>query len=384
MTTATIRVVADAEIPGLESCLGDGWALQPLAATDITAERVRDADALLVRTLTRIDRALLEKSRVRFVGTATSGSDHVDRDYLAASGLAFADAAGSNANAVVDYCFAVLAMAARCGRLDPLEASYGIIGAGHVGGLLLSRLQAAGCRVLACDPPLQAQSNAGAMPFASLDEVLGCDVVSLHVPLLARGPNATVGLIDAAKLQQLKKSALLINTSRGEVIDESALLNRLGAGSDFFCALDVWQREPQVNASVVAAAQVATPHIAGYSRTAKMTATTMIVEQLGRYFAKSVSPIAGLTAADPGLGLEEKELFQSAWDALAAVFPLDSLSERFKADVAAGQRSSSFASMRRELRQRREFCEQQLSRSSVAKLSSRDRDLLRQLGLQLV
>jgi erythronate-4-phosphate dehydrogenase len=231
----------------------DGRAIAP--------GHLRDADALIVRSVTRVDSALLTGSAVRFVGSTTIGTDHLDIDFLQQAGIRWASAPGCNADAAAQYTLAMLWLA--CERLGRRlsEQSVGVVGCGNVGSRLRTLLNALGCRVLANDPPL---ADTGIAGLVTLDEALACDIVSLHVPLTQDGPYPTWQLIGERRLNQMLNGALLVNTARGAVVEGRALLSALNAGR-LHAALDVWPGEPHIDAELLRAVAVATPHVAGYS-----------------------------------------------------------------------------------------------------------------------
>ena len=269
-------LVADENIPLLDEFFADFGEIRRYPGRSISAEQVRDADALLVRSVTRVDEALLAGSRVRFVGTCTIGTDHLDLAYFASAGIHWASAPGCNARGVVDYVLgSLLALAEQTGqRLDQLV--YGVVGAGQVGSRLVRVLQGLGWQVRVCDPPRQAAEGGD---FVELAQILGeCDVISLHTPLTREGDYPTHHLIGAAQLQALKPGAWLINASRGAVVDNAALRAHLEADAELEVVLDVWEGEPQVDVELAALCQLATPHIAGYSLDGKLRGTAMIYE----------------------------------------------------------------------------------------------------------
>jgi len=269
-------LVADENIPLLDEFFAGFGEIRRYPGRSISAEQVRDADALLVRSVTRADEALLAGSRVRFVGTCTIGTDHLDLAYFASAGIHWASAPGCNARGVVDYVLgSLLALAEQTGqRLDQLV--YGVVGAGQVGSRLVRVLQGLGWQVRVCDPPRQAAEGGD---FVELAEVLReCDVLSLHTPLDA----ATRHLIGAEQLRALKPGAWLINASRGAVLDNAALKAHLRGGADLQVALDVWEGEPQADPELAALCQIATPHIAGYSLDGKLRGTAQIYQACGR------------------------------------------------------------------------------------------------------
>lgn len=268
-------IVADENIPLLESFFGDFGEVRRVAGRTVTAAHVQDADILLVRSVTSVNQALLDGSRVRFVGTATIGTNHIDQNWLAAQGIAFQAAPGCNATSVVEYVLSLLSLHAerRC-IADWTSLSVGIVGAGNVGGELARTLRQLGFSVKVNDPPLEALGNEAA--FVTLDEVLSCDVVTLHTPLTTTSVHPTYRLIGEQELGRLQASQLLINAGRGEVIDGDALLRRLGEAAAPVVALDVWENEPMIQPELVDRVWIATPHIAGYSLEGKARGTEMI------------------------------------------------------------------------------------------------------------
>ena len=223
-------IVADENIPLLDSFFADFGDIRRVSGRDLDASQVRDADVLLVRSVTRVNRELLEGSRVRFVGTATIGTDHVDKEWLAAQGISFSAAPGCNANSVVEYVLAVAALYAdRKGLSDWSRQSVGIVGVGNVGGLLAQKLDRLGFNVVLCDPLRQsdAADDSATEEFSSLQHALECDIVTLHTPLTHEGNHPTYHLLGSQQLAALNADQLLINSGRGRVIDNMALLARL-------------------------------------------------------------------------------------------------------------------------------------------------------------
>lgn len=265
-------IVADENIPLLDEFFSGFGTIRRLPGRAISAQDVRDADLLLVRSVTRVDRALLAGSRVRFVGTCTIGTDHLDLDYFAEAGIAWSSAPGCNARGVVDYVLgSVLTLAEREG-VDPAARIYGVVGVGQVGGRLVELLRGLGWQVHVCDPPRQV---AEAGDFVSLERIIDeCDVISLHTPLDA----ATRHLFDAERLAALKPGTWLINASRGAVVDNAALRALLPQRPDLKIVLDVWEGEPQADVELAALCQLATPHIAGYSLDGKLRGTAQIYQ----------------------------------------------------------------------------------------------------------
>jgi erythronate-4-phosphate dehydrogenase len=220
---------------------------------------------------------------VQFVGSATIGTDHVDRDYLADRGIAFAHAPASNADSVADYVVAALLVLARRERTPLREQTVGIVGCGNIGGRLARRLPALGLRVLRNDPPLAdaAEADGRAHDFVPLETVCReADVLTLHVPLTTEGPYPTRHLVDADLLGRLGEGAWLLNASRGAVVDGDALRSGIERGRVGAAGLDVWEGEPTPDPDLIRAVDVATPHIAGYAYDGKVRGTAMLYEAL--------------------------------------------------------------------------------------------------------
>ena len=287
---------AEAFAPYGEVRLVDG---RSLTATELT-----DADVLLVRSVTRVNRELLHDSPLRFVGTATAGTDHIDLRYLDSRNIAFASAPGCNARAVGEYVLAcVLAFAAQSGR-SPSDLRVGIIGCGHAGTAAQGLLEAIGVTCLRHDPPRAAREGEGG--FVDFERVLHADVVSLHVPLIADGAHPTRGLLDAKALAAMPAGSLLINAARGGIVDEQALCAALDAGKRH-AVIDCWAGEPQINLPLLDRAWVATPHIAGHSVDARRRATVQIRDALARWLGVAAAPAEWVSAPAAMLALGTAE-----------------------------------------------------------------------------
>jgi erythronate-4-phosphate dehydrogenase len=275
-----MKIVVDENMPYVQPLFG---ALGDIVAVDgrrLTPQLVSDADILLVRSVTRVDEALLAGAfRLKFVGSATIGTDHVDLDYLGRRGIPFGNAPGCNATAVGEFAFiAMLELAARFA--SPLKGKrVGIVGAGNTGSALAKCLMAYGVEVLLCDPIKQAQGDPRC--FVDLETLHSlCDVVSLHVPITRSGAHQTWHLFDEAKLNSLKPNAWLLNCCRGEVIDNAALIDFKARRPDVKLVLDVWEGEPHPMEALVPLVEFATPHIAGYSLEGRARGTFMLYRQV--------------------------------------------------------------------------------------------------------
>ncbi|QFU00966.1 Erythronate-4-phosphate dehydrogenase [Halomonas sp. THAF5a] len=287
-----MKIVVDANVPAAEACFGALGEVVRVPGREIVPATLAAADALVVRSITRVDAALIGEARragspLRFVGTCTIGTDHVDRRALADHDIAFESAPGCNAEAVVDYVLASLATLAERQDFRLLERRVGIVGVGNVGGRLLSRLTAMGVDCLACDPPrVEAGSveSEGLAGFHDLDTLIDeCDVLCLHTPLVSDGPHATHHLLDAQRIAALAPGTLLLNAGRGDCVDGRALRQRLAGQGDITAVLDVWEQEPAIDAALADLAEIATPHIAGYSLDGKLRGTHHIYRALAHH-----------------------------------------------------------------------------------------------------
>lgn len=278
-------IVADENIPLIEEFFASFGEIRRLPGRQITRADVHDADVLLVRSVTRVDRELLEGSAVKFVGTCTIGTDHLALDDFEHAGIQWASAPGCNARGVVDYVLGSLLTLADIEGADLAQRTYGVIGAGEVGGRLVRVLRDLGWKVQVCDPLRQAAEGGD---YVSLEQIIEqCDVISLHTPLSKSGDFATWHLMDEARLNRLKPGTWLINASRGPVVDNAALRNVLNAREDLQAVLDVWEGEPQVDVELADLCVLATPHIAGYSLDGKQRGTAQIYQALCAFLGQT-------------------------------------------------------------------------------------------------
>ncbi|HXI83947.1 MAG TPA: 4-phosphoerythronate dehydrogenase PdxB [Verrucomicrobiae bacterium] len=271
-----MRIVADPNIPLVQEAFGPLGEVGLVPGREITAGSVRDADALLVRSVTPVNAALLDGSSVKFVGTATIGTDHVDQAYLSAEGIGFASAQGSNANSVAEYVVAAMLEMAHRQRFRLRDKTLGVIGVGHVGSRVVRNAEALGMRVLQNDPPRARAERL--RDYVAIDRVLSeADIISLHVPLTKSGAHSTYHLVARDALAALEdRLPILINTSRGAVIDDKDLLKAIDGGKIGGVVLDVWENEPNISPELLDVIDIGTPHIAGYSFDGKVNGTRMI------------------------------------------------------------------------------------------------------------
>ena len=282
-----MKIVVDDKIPYISeklALLADDVVY--LRGADISAEDVRDADALIVRTRTHCNRQLLEGSRVQFVATATIGFDHIDTDYMDEAGIYWTNCPGCNAASVAQYLECSLLLLQQQKGLDLQQATIGIVGCGHVGSKVKAVAERLGMRVLVCDPPLELKgAQLTPTSFVSMEVIeREADVITFHVPLSHEGQYATWHLGNADFFQRLSRVPYIINTSRGGVVDNTALLQALNEGRVRDAILDVWEGEPHVNLDLLSKVFIGTPHIAGYSADGKVNADNMVIDALCRHF----------------------------------------------------------------------------------------------------
>lgn len=278
-----IRVVADDRIPFLKGALDEVARVDYIPGSLISRADLRDADALITRTRTLCNRDLLEGTAVRFIASATIGTDHIDAEYCDRTGIGWTNAPGCNASSVEQWVVSVLLWIAAERGLDLKSLTLGIIGAGNVGSKVARAAEAPGMKVLVNDPPRQRRE--GGRQFMELEDVLAAsDIISLHVPLNRGGPDNTLQMVDDSFIGKIRKGGILINSSRGKVIEERALGEGIRSGHLSGVVLDVFDNEPDIDRGLLEMITLGTPHIAGYSLDGKAGGTTMAVRAVSRFF----------------------------------------------------------------------------------------------------
>ena len=283
-----MKIVADENIPFVREIFGPLGDVLCVSGRQMSADVITDADVLLVRSVTKVNERLLSDSSVRFVGTATIGTDHVDQEYLSSREITFVSAAGSNSNSVAEYVItAILVLAEKYGW-ELQDKTLGIIGVGNIGSNIEKKAPALGLKVLPNDPPLQRET--GDKRFVSLARVLEeADIITCHVPLTRSGPDATWHLFDREKLGRLGPGTVLINSSRGAVVDNESLKEQLKKGKSGPVVLDVWENEPGINTELLDQVAIGTPHIAGYSLDGKVNGSVMLYQKLCKFLGTEVT-----------------------------------------------------------------------------------------------
>jgi erythronate-4-phosphate dehydrogenase len=351
------QIVVDRNIPLAHSAFRAFGDVKLLETNAFSAATVKDADVLVIRSETKVGPGLLEGSRVRFVGTATIGTDHIDTAYLSSRGIGFANAPGCNANAVKEYVLAsLLVFSARHG-FTLRGRTLGVVGVGHIGSKVVKMARALGMSVLSNDPPLARGPEGEA--FVPLDDLMQADIVTLHVPLTRTGADRTYRLFDRKRLAAMKPGSILINTSRGAVVEGDALKDALRKGHLRGAALDVWEGEPEIDGELLGLASLGTPHIAGYSMDGKVNAVVMIRQALSRVLSEApewdpeIPPpnvrrisLAGEDDPDRALGLAVRQCYD---------IEFDDRQMRILLGESPEARSGYFMKLRTAYRIRREF-----------------------------
>lgn len=337
-----MKIVADPNIPYVAEAFAAVGNVVTVPGRQIEPRVVRDADLLLVRSVTPVNAALLDGSRVKFVATATIGVDHIDTQYLAHRGIGFASAAGSNANSVAEYIVAALLELAHRHKFQLRDKTLGVVGVGNVGSRVVRYARALGMRVLPNDPPRQRAEN---LPdFVSLDRVLNeADFVTFHVPLQ---PD-TRHMLHHDNLHRF----WLLNSSRGAVVDNRALLKAIDGDRIPGAVLDVWENEPKISPELLDVVDLGTPHIAGYSFDGKASGTQMIYDAACRHFGLPAKWQPALPAVAPlELSISSGEDQEAALRRiLRQVYDITADDARLREDVL------SFDKLRAEYPVRREF-----------------------------
>ncbi|MFG1174243.1 4-phosphoerythronate dehydrogenase PdxB [Erwiniaceae bacterium CAU 1747] len=280
-----MKILVDENMPYARELFSRTGTVVAVPGRPIPAAELDDADGLMVRSVTKVNAALLDGKPVKFVGTATAGTDHIDEDYLHQQDIEFSAAPGCNAIAVVEYVFSALLMLAERDGFLLKERTVGIVGVGNVGGRLQARLEALGIRTLLCDPPRADRGEAGEfLPLETL--VAEADVLTFHTPLFKEGAYQTWHMADEALLLALKPGTILINACRGPVVDNAALLKVLGQRDDLSVVLDVWEPEPDLSVPLLDKVDIATAHIAGYTLEGKARGTTQVFEAWTRFIGQ--------------------------------------------------------------------------------------------------
>ena len=370
-------IAADSKIPFLKGVFEPYADVRYLDPGEFTPETVRDADALIIRTHTKCDAALLEHSRVTMIATATIGTDHIDARWCNEHGIACCNAAGCNAASVAQYMTSALLRVSLRHNVDLRGNTLGIVGCGNVGTKVAAAAAALGMNVLVNDPPrAEREGNVGFVPLERIRQ--DADFITLHVPLTNSGPYRTFHLADEDFFCGLKRKPFFLNTSRGDIVEESALKAAIITGRISGTVLDVWADEPDIDRELLSLVDFGTPHIAGYSADGKANGTAFVVRAVAKHFG--IAPLLDFFPAeipapsDPVITLDPASPHPLA-DAVFASYDV--------ADDNAALRAApeNFESLRGSYRVRREF--PAYTARSDRPLPSALRDTLLKLGFCL-
>jgi erythronate-4-phosphate dehydrogenase len=368
-----MRIICATNMPFAEEAFSTLGQVRVMEGRDISPADVRDTDILALRSTTKVDRALLEGSRVRFVGTATIGTDHLDLDYFERAGIRWCFAPGCNANSVSEYVTAALLCLGERHGLTLEGLTLGVIGVGNVGSRVVRKARALGMRVLMNDPPREraekngeAGSGRGELepgPFVPLDRILAeADVITVHVPLSKDGPDRTVHLADAAFFGKARKGCLFLNAARGAVVETGALLEALASGQVGHVVLDTWEGEPRYRTDMLARSDLGTPHIAGHSFEGKVMGTVMVYREACRFLGVEPSwsheplmpaPLVPQIRVEAG-GRPDEAVLRGI---VRRLYDIEADDRRLRETAVqdAEQRAKHFDRLRRDYPERREF-----------------------------
>ncbi len=373
---SSLSIVADQQILLAKDVFSKFGDVQLVDGRSIDQQVMKNADILLVRSVTRVNESLLKNSKIKFVGSATSGVDHIDRDYLQKSNIHFSRALGSNARSVAEYVLSSLFVTAEQYDFSLKEKTVGIIGCGQVGSRVKHFMQTLGVKCLLNDPLLA--EHASEHCYIELEEVLQADIITLHVPLTSGCKFPTNKLVNKEFLHRLKPDVILVNTSRGEVIDEAELLAFKQENSSATLILDVWCNEPEIDINLLQQTFIATPHIAGYSYDGKLKATEMLLDALNNY-TNEESLEAGLRKPEQEIAVIDEDDVQLAvmqsYDVRSDAIELMNLSS-----IEDEKRAVYFDSLRKKYPIRREFPSRIIQTN---KMSHETKQQLQQLGFKV-
>ena len=366
-----MKIVADENIPYVNELFSPFGEITLAPGRAMSPDLLEGADALLVRSVTAVNEKLLKKSQVRFVGTCTIGTDHLDKTYLTQAGISYASAPGCNANGVVQY---VMAALCHLNQLDS-QKQVSIVGFGNVGKRLYQKLISLGFRVNCFDP---FKTQADCEDLVEFESVFDSDIVCLHAPYTRSGPHPTQNMFAKAEFERLKPGALLLNAGRGQVVNNAELLDYLKNKNDLTVVLDVWQNEPAINSELFKHIAIGTPHIAGYSYEGRINGSMMIYQALVTHLGIEQSRSHAILSKvlNDAFGEPERITATSLAEAVLKVYPI----QRDHAKLASALETlpDSFDSLRKNYFKRREF-----SHYLCSAKNSLEKDALITLGFLL-
>ncbi|MDC1105394.1 4-phosphoerythronate dehydrogenase [Prolixibacteraceae bacterium] len=363
-----MKIVIDDRIPYIQGVFEPYAEVVYTPGAKIDSLMVKDADALIIRTRTKCDKALLDGSSVKIIATATIGFDHIDRDYCEGQGIVWQNAPGCNSWSVAQYMATVLSLLYLEKNIDVEGKTIGVVGVGNVGDKVAKYASLLGMNVLLNDPPLERAGDP--RNFVSLEEIQKqSDIITFHVPLTMEGEDATFHLVNEQFLSECEKKPIMCNTCRGEVFDTSAVVKSFDDGRIADLVVDCWEFEPNIHSVLLEKAWVATPHIAGYSRDGKAMGTAMSVTTIAEHFGLPIKNWWPVTIEEP----ENDKIDLDGLDAREALWTAIYHSYNIKNEVKLLKKSpDTFEQQRGEYPLRREFTAYYISSKddSVVKILS--------------
>jgi len=373
-----MKITADENIPMVKKVFDHIGEVKLVSGRDMNNDILKDSDILLVRSITKVDEKLLNRTNVKFAATATIGEDHIDKEYLKSRNIGFSSAPGSNAQSVAEYVFTALFELSKKYKFNLREKTIGIIGVGNVGSRVKKIAETLGLIILLNDPPKKRET--GDPLYIDIETLLAnSDIVTTHVPLNKTGNDATYQLINDGFLSLMKDKSILINSSRGKVMDESSIIKNRKKLSGLI--LDVWADEPDINTDLLKIADITTPHIAGYSYDGKINGTQMIYEACCKYFV--IESKWNIDISDDSLVLKLKKSKELLYDAFTKAYPIlrDSDNLRKIVKKPKAEQGKYFDKLRKEYPVRREFSNYSVE---CVKEKKEEIEILEKLGFKLM
>ncbi len=349
-----MKIVIDENVSFAKEAFAQFGEVVLVEGRKIANNLIKESDILIIRSVTKVDNKLLDNSRVKFIGTATIGTDHVDKNAVNSKRITFVNAKGCNSNAVAEYvATAILAISVKH-NINLKNKSIGIIGFGNVGKKVEVLSKALGLNTLVNDPPLKAEGFN--YNFVSLEEALKCDIVSFHVPLNISGIYKTVHLLEEHNINLIKKDAIILNTSRGSVLNNNVLLKKINKDKNL-TVLDVWENEPNCLPELVNKVEIGTAHIAGYSYEGKVIGTKMIYDQLCDFLNEKPTwkpPIYEKVLKNYVYN-NSVSFNSNMYNITKDIYDIYSDSDSFKSQMALSNPASEFDEIRKNYKLRYEF-----------------------------
>lgn len=370
-----MKIIADENIPYLKGFAEQYGDVTYLPGAAFTKEAIRDADALIVRTVTHFGKEILEGSKVKLICSATIGYDHIDTEYCDANNIKWTNAPGCNSSSVQQYVASVLILLSRKYNFDLSTKTIGIVGVGNVGKKVAAISKLLGMKVLLNDPPREKQEGKG--DFVSLDQIKAeADIITFHTPLTKEGIYKTFHLADEEFFSSLKDNVFIINSARGGIVDTSAIKKALKKQVIRGAVIDCWEKEPTIDPEYLELTELATPHVAGYSADGKSNATRMSLEAIATFFDLDGSSLKNISPLGPDNPYIDLDTFSNSdnrvYDAMLATYNPEGDCTRLRADI------SQFKQLRNNYPLRREYLAY-----TVLNARENERDLLKSLGFKV-